>query len=125
MKYGFIPACIPVLFLAACNKEMSNSSASSSASVVFKFKFDSTQARLNNIGQPSDIPAGNAALSPIFNGMSAHYLELAPGALTALGTGAVLYRANETTAGGSNAIDFEKCRIVKDGAVFFSIPVKD
>lgn len=125
MKNGFVPACMALLFVSACNKEISNTPSGSSANLVFKFKFDSTQARLNNIGQPSAIPAGNAALSPVFNGMSAHYLELAPNALTALGKGTVLYKADETTTGGANAIDFEKCKIAKDGEVFFSIPLKD
>jgi hypothetical protein len=124
MKFAFFPTVVILLFLVGCKKETSSGS-SATANVVFKFKFDSTQTRLNNIGQPSTIPAGNAALSPVFNGMSAHYLELAPNALTALGTGAVLYRAEETTSGGANAINFEKCTIVKDGATFITVPVKD
>jgi hypothetical protein len=124
MKHSFFAVCIALL-LTACNKEINNTPSGSSANLVFKFKFDSTQARLNNIGQPATIPTGNAALSPVFNGMSAHYLELAPNALTALGKGTVLYKADETTTGGSNAIDFEKCKIVKNGEVFFSIPLKD
>jgi hypothetical protein len=111
-----------LFFMTACNKETSNVS---SGNIIFKFKFDPAQARLNNIGQPSVVPAGNAALSPVFNGMSAHYLELAPDALTALGKGAILYHADETTVGGSNAINFEKCTIVKDGATFISVPVKN
>ena len=122
MKYYFLPLCLVLLFMAACNKETSNVS---SANIIFKFKFDPTQARLNNIGQPSVVPAGNAALSPVFNGMSAHYLELAPNALTALGTGAILYHADETAVGGSNAINFEKCNIVENGATFISLPVKN
>ena len=57
--------------------------------------------------------------------MSAHYVELAPTALTALGTGAVLYRAPETTAGGSNAIDFDKSGFAGNNETFFSVPIKD
>ncbi len=91
--------------------------------VNFIFKFDSTQARLNNIGQPATIPAGNAAQSPVFNKMSAHYLELAPNALTALGSGAVLYRAAESTAGGANAIDFSKSSFAGNGEVFLRVPL--
>ena len=122
MKSYFLPAAVCALFLASCNKKINDTS---SANIIFKFKFDSTQQRLNNIGQPSVIPAGNAALSPVFNGMSAHYLELAPNALTALGKGAILFHAAETSVGGSNAIDFEKCTIVKDGATFISLPLKN
>ncbi len=90
--------------------------------LIFKFKFDSTQARLNNFGAPSVIAVGNAAQSPRFNGMSAHYLELASDDITQLGKGEVLYRAEETSCGGNNAIVFCKSVVCKDGDVFFSIP---
>lgn len=114
--------CLPVaaLLLAGCKK---NETGSSNAKLIFKFKFDSTQVRLNNIGQPSTIPAGNAAQSGIMNKMSAHYIELAPNALTLLGKGAVLYRAAETTAGGSNAIDFEKAPQAGNNEVFYEVPI--
>ncbi|HET9055445.1 MAG TPA: hypothetical protein VFN30_01230 [Chitinophagaceae bacterium] len=95
------------------------------AKLIFKFKFDSTQTRLNNIGQPSFIPPGNAALSPVMNKMSAHYIELAPNALTQLGTGAVLYRSAEINTGGSNAIDFSQSRFAGNNEVFYEIPIKD
>lgn len=93
--------------------------------INFIFKFDSTQVRLNNIGQPSTVPAGNAAQSPVFNKMSAHYLELAPADITPLGGGAVLYRAAETSAGGTNAIDFSKAVLAGNNEVFLSVPVTD
>ena len=105
----------------SCKKEKNNSTAN----LVFKFKFDSTQARLNNIGQPSTIPDGNAAQSPVFNSMSVHYIELTGHALVPLGQGAVLYRAPETTVGGSNAIDFEKSTFAGNNETFFTIPLKD
>ena len=57
--------------------------------LIVKFKFDNTQVRLDNFGQPETIPAGNAAQSPNFNTMSAHYIELAPTAFTALGAGEI------------------------------------
>ncbi|ESU29842.1 hypothetical protein FLJC2902T_03200 [Flavobacterium limnosediminis JC2902] len=92
--------------------------------LIVKFKFDPTQVRLNNLGQPSTVSAGNAAQSPVFNKISSHYLELAPNAATALGGGTVLYHAPETTAGGLNAIDFSKAKIVGEGEAFLSIPLK-
>ena len=91
--------------------------------LIFKFKFDSTQARLNNFGAPSTIAAGNAAQSPRFNGMSAHYVEMAQSDITQIGQGAVLYKAEETDCGGSKAIVFCKSVVCKDGDVFFSIPL--
>ncbi len=91
--------------------------------LYFTFKFDSTQQRLNNLGQPSVIPAGNAAQTPLFRKMSAHYIEMTPEALTGLGQGLVLYHAPETTLGGETAIEFDKSTLVGEGQEFFSIPL--
>lgn len=91
--------------------------------LVFKFSFDSTQIRLNNLGQPAAIQPGNAGQSPRFNGMSAHYIEMAQTDFTQIGQGAVLYKAEETECGGSRAIVFCKSVVCKNGDVFFSIPL--
>jgi len=96
---------------------------SSGPRLVFKFKFDSTQVRLNNFGQPSTLPSNHRAQSPKFNTMAAHYVELASGDLTPLGGGAVIYLAPETNAGGANAIDFSKASVVGQNETFFSIPL--
>jgi len=96
--------------------------AATGARLVFKFKFDSTQVRLNNVGNPSTVPAGNAAQSPKFNFMSQHYIELA-GDFDSVGKGKVLYTGVSTTAGGSNAIDYCKSTQTAEGSVFFSIPL--
>ncbi len=124
-KYGLLP----FLFLAiviistGCKKEQSNTGTE--AKLIMKFKFDSTQVRLNNIGQPQGVAAGHAGQSPAFNKMSAHYVELAPSAFTALGGGAALYHAPETTVGGSTAIDFEKSSFAGNNETFLSIPLKN
>lgn len=113
-----------VLLLAAfvsCKK--SEDTAAPGYYVNFKFRFDSTQERLNNVGQVSTIPAGHAAQSPVFNKMSAHYVELAPGAFTALGAGAVLYHAPETAVGGSTAIDFNQSVQAGNNEVFLRVPI--
>lgn len=91
--------------------------------LIVKFKFDPTQVRLNNLGQPSTVPAGNAAQSPLFNSISAHYIEFAPTAFTQLGHGAVVYHAPETNIGGSTAIDFSQSRIVAQDETFLEIPL--
>jgi hypothetical protein len=93
--------------------------------LIIKFKFDKTQARLNNLGLPSTIPIGNAAQSPDFNSISAHYIEFASTATTQLGQGAIVYHAPETTLGGSTAIDFSQSKIVAEGETFLKIPLKD
>jgi hypothetical protein len=91
--------------------------------LIFKFKFDSTQVRLNNLGAPATVAVGNAGQSPKFNGMSVHYIEMAQTDFTQVGAGAVLYKAEETDCGGSKAIVFCKSTLCKNGDVFFSIPL--
>ena len=91
--------------------------------LIVKFQFDPNQVRLNNLGQPATIPTGHAAQSPDFSKISAHYFELAPTAYTQLGDGAILYHADETTAGGAVAIDFSKAVVVGEGEAFLKIPL--
>lgn len=112
---------ISVMF-SSCKKDKE------SPRLVFKFKFDSTQARLNNLGQPAAIPAGNAAQTPTFNKLSGHYIELAPSMFTALGSGEVIYHAPEVNAPNqqfSKGIDHDKGKPVGNNEEFFSIPIKD
>ncbi|HEX8516001.1 MAG TPA: hypothetical protein VF868_07360 [Bacteroidia bacterium] len=87
--------------------------------LVFKFRFDSTQARLNNFGMNSGVAAGNAGQSPLFNKISQHYIELA-GSMDSLGQGEVLYVGASTAAGGSNAINYCASTQVGENVVFFS-----
>ena len=94
-------AALLVLPFVSCSKDTEEEPM-----LIVKFKFDSNQARLNNLGQPSTVATGNAAQSPIFNTISAHYMELAPNANTQIGQGQIIYHAPETNIGGSNAIDF-------------------
>ncbi|MEO6719364.1 MAG: hypothetical protein ABIN67_03320 [Ferruginibacter sp.] len=116
-------AAILVAFtiLQSCQKE--KSSPVSQTKINFIFRFDSTQARLNNIGQSAVMPPGNAGESPRFNAMSAHYVELTKDQFTGLGAGAVLYHAPEVATGGAKAIDFTKAVAVGDNKVFLSVPL--
>jgi hypothetical protein len=90
--------------------------------LIFKFVFDSTQVRLNNVGSPSTVPAGNAAQSPVFNKISQHYIELA-GDWDAVGSGTVLYTGTTTTTGGASAIDYCASTQTGQGEIFFSKPL--
>jgi len=123
-KMKFLVAAA-LIVLTACKKEdpITPPVDDSGPKLIFKFKFDPTQERLNNFGQPATVPAEHGAQTPVFNGMSAHYIELAPSAWTALGGGEVVFRGPETTAGGQNAIDFSKSIIRGDGQVFYSKPL--
>jgi hypothetical protein len=110
-----------VLLFSNCKKETSDSEAN----LQFKFKFDPTQVRLNNIGQPSSIPAGHAAQTPDFHEMSVHYIELAPSAFTLLGEGAIVYKGAETSLGGETAVDFDQVAKGQNDQVFTKISLKN
>lgn len=116
-----------IFFLFSCEKNADDPTPINpgTAKVNFIFKFDSTQARLNAIGQPAPMPAGNAGQSPRFNTMSAHYVELSPSAFTALGAGAVVYKAPQVSTGGATAIDFTNSKFAGNDQTFLSVPVKD
>jgi hypothetical protein len=109
----------------SCTDEDDNLVVAEEPQLIIKFKFDPTQVRLNNLGQPSTVSVGNAAQSPVFNSISAHYLEFTPNALTQVGQGVILYNGPSTTIGGANAIDFSQAKIVGEGEAFLSIPLKN
>ncbi len=125
MKCNLIVAAITAsLFFISCQKESNPINPNPTvAKINFIFKFDSTQVRLNGQGSPVTVPAGHGAQSPRFNKMSAHYLELSQNANTLPGAGTVLYKADETTAGGANAIDFSKSKFAGNNEVFLSVPL--
>lgn len=108
---------------SACQK--GNDSTETTSLLTFQVHFDPNQARLNNLGSPATIPNGNAAQTPKFNAMSVHYVELAQNQFTALGQGAIVYKATETTKGGENAVDFDKAKIAEDNQIFATIALKD
>ncbi len=106
------------LLSTACNK-------GKNTNVIFKIKFDSTLPRLDNLGNPSSIPLGNAAQTPDFNKISAHYIEFAPTMYTALGEGTVVYMGEQTTAGGSTAVDFSQAVLSGNDEIFLTVPLHD
>ena len=116
--YSVLLVVITMVTFYSCSSD-----TKSEPMLIIKFQFDPNQARLNNLGQPSTVAAGNAAQSPVFNLISSHYVEMAPNANTLLGNGTILYHAPETTLGGSNAIDFSQSKIVSQGETFLKIPL--
>lgn len=126
MKNALISGVVlfTLFFSAGCKKDESpEEPPPTGPRLIFRFAFNPDQERLNNIGQPTGVPAGHAAQSPDFRGISAHYFELAPTALTPLGAGEVLYHAPETDAGGNMAIDFSKAIIKDEGENYIAVPL--
>jgi hypothetical protein len=121
MKKSLLLLTVIALFAVSCLKPEEETGPK----LIFKFRFDSTQVRLNNFGNATGIPSGNAAQSPKFNLMGAHYIELAPDSTTLLTTGEILYKAAEVNTGGSAAIDFSREVVKGAGEEFFSVPLKN
>ena len=119
----FVLPAFMLMAISSCKKS-SNDVINTGPKINFVFKFDSTQVRLNALGQPVGVAAGNDAQSPVFNVMSAHYVEMTKDSITGIGAGAVLYRAPETTVGGQNAIDFSKSTFKGSNETFLSVPIK-
>lgn len=118
---------IGLTLVTSCKKETDDDDddniTPTGPNLVFKFKFDPNQERLDNFGQPSTVPNGHAAQSPHFNSISAHYIEMIKTQWTQLGDGEVIYEGKKTSAGGDEAIDFREANIVGEDEVFFSIPL--
>ncbi|WP_299884140.1 hypothetical protein [uncultured Lacinutrix sp.] len=127
MKYlKLITIITVILLLVACsdnNEPIQNND--SQVNLIIKFKFDPTQERLNNLGQPATIPVGNAAQSPDFKKMSANYIEFAPDALTLLGQGEIVFNGTETSQGGAMAIDFQNAVFAGNNETFITIPLSE
>ena len=119
---------IPIIvfgILISCGNDQDDIRQPSSPNLIIKLKFDPTQERLGNLGQPVSVGAGNAAQAPTINKMSANYIEFAPTATTALGTGEIIFEGDETTAGGNQGINFQNAIFAGDNETFLSIPISD
>jgi hypothetical protein len=109
----------------SCSDDKDDSPQPSNPNLIIKLKFDPTQERLGNLGQPVSVAPGNAAQSPSINKMSANYIEFAPSATTLLGEGEIIFEGDETTAGGGQAINFQNAVFAGDSETFLTIPLSD
>ena len=105
-----------LIMLSSCSKD--DDIQVTEPKLIIKLVLNENQERLGNAGNPVSIPTGNAGQTPLVNGISAHYLELAQGPYTLLGNGEVIYHAPETAMGGENAIDLSKAIIKKSNEVY-------
>ncbi|MBS1625422.1 MAG: hypothetical protein JST83_15455 [Bacteroidetes bacterium] len=123
MRKSIILGAVLAVILIASTSCKKNST--SGPRLIFKYKMDSTQARLDNFGNVAAMPSGHAGQNPQFNVMGVHYIELAQNNMTQLGGGTVLYKTATTTAGGAEAIDFTKEAKGNTGDVIYSVALKD
>ena len=116
-------SCLILLIFSCTEDANDNPDNSSEANLIIKLEFNPNQERLGNLGEPVSVSAGNAAQSPNMQNMSANYIEFAPNALTALGTGEIIFAGEETTAGGEKAIDFQQAQFAGNNETFLTIPL--
>ncbi|MEM6802204.1 MAG: hypothetical protein AAF696_12420 [Bacteroidota bacterium] len=109
--------------LVSCENE--EPSSDTQPKLLIKLSVDPNQERLGNLGQAVGLPDSHAGQNPMFNSLSAHYLELAPTANTQLGEGEILYHAPETSVGGEEAIDFAKSIVKSPGEIWLELPLSD
>lgn len=114
--------CLFICTLFSCTKEPEENVA---PKLIFRFRFDSAQARLNSNGETAVLPAGHAAQSPLMNIVAANYIELSADRNTAFGAGAIIYTSPETTAGSDTAIDFLQLQPSAHNEVFYAVDLKD
>lgn len=125
VRLFFIFLVLSISFISCTDDSRDEETTTVEPKLIVKLVVDPNQERLGNNGAPTAIPAGHAGQDPVFNSIAAHYLELAPAANTALGKGAVVYHAPETTIGGSNAIDFSQSIVKAPGETYLEIPLKN
>ncbi|MDO1502009.1 hypothetical protein Q2T40_17885 [Winogradskyella maritima] len=123
MKSTKVILCVLALSLFACNSDDGNAPLENEAKLIIKLNFDANQTRLNNLGQPATIPAGNATQTPNIRQMSANYIEFAPNATSLLGQGEIIYEGPETNAGGDLAIDFQQAILAGQDDTFLEVPL--
>jgi len=120
MRLVFLISIISLSFYS-CNSD--DNQTSSVPKLIFKFKFDPNQDRLNNFGAPQSIPEFHAAQTPTFNSMGAHYIELSENGNLPAYEGTLIHESPKTTEGGAAAIDFDEALYATDGEEFYSIDI--
>ncbi len=119
---GFILASI--LIATSCKKNnTTTSNTTSTPRLIFIYKMDSTQARLDNFGQPSSMAAGHWGQNPAFHIMGVHYIEMDTSPLIQLGKGNVLYMTPTLIHGTDTAIDFTQEKMGNTGDTIYSVPL--
>lgn len=128
MRLVVISLFLCCLGLFSCENSTPNPS---DAKLRIRFIFDTSQERLNNVGNLAVMPDSHAGLNPVFRQVSAHFIELVPAGLVPYKAGAEVFQGAEVAASNPNpfgfttAIDFDQATVVEDQDVFIEIPLKD
>ncbi len=89
------------------------------------FVMDTTAARLNNLGDPVSVPAGNAAQHPNFDVLGLHFVGLYLDKFTPYDQGVTIISTPTTEKGGVAAIDFDNELFITASNNVISIPLNN
>ncbi|MEL6535245.1 MAG: hypothetical protein AAFQ98_07540 [Bacteroidota bacterium] len=89
------------------------------------FVMDPTADRLDNLGDPVSVPAGNAAQNPDFETLGIHFIGIYPDRFTPYENGLTVFSSPTTSAGGVAAIDFEQELFLTTTENTFSISLQE
>ncbi|WP_222983346.1 hypothetical protein [Flagellimonas meishanensis] len=127
MKNKYFKFSRPLVFLfivlLSCSEDKSE--PINGPRLIFKFKFNPLQERLDNFGRSQPIPEGHAAQTPLFNQMGAHYIELAEKNDIPAYNGTQVYESPMTNKGGSEAIDFDQALYAGNNQIFYETDIKN
>ena len=91
----------------------------------FVVKFDPLQEKLGNNGLPTTLKTGLAAQTPAMNSIGISGIELVKDDFTKFGQGVDVFSTPETTSGGEKALDYQQVRMLKEGEIVVSVPLKN
>lgn len=89
------------------------------------FVMDDTADRLDNLGDPVSVPAGNAGQNPDFETLGIHFIGLYPDRFTPYENGLTVFSSPTTDAGGVEAIDFENELFLTETENMISVPLSE
>jgi hypothetical protein len=115
---AFLIFSLTILLISCKDKDEENEPM-----LIFKYTFDEQGERLDNFGNPTTIPAGNAAQTPDFIELGVSSIELINYVVSLPTSSTIVYMGPQVEKNGVMAIDFDNEKIVKDGEVLVKIPL--
>ena len=112
--------------IISCNKDDDdnpNTTGDQDYKLNITFVMDADADRLDNLGNPATMPAGNAGQNPDFETLGIHFMGLYQDQFTPYANGVTLFSSPTTEEGGDSAIDFENQLFLTDSDDQFSIPL--
>jgi hypothetical protein len=121
MHYAFKFTTLTLLLFAgnfwSCQKK-------ADAKIHFIVKFDPLQERLNANGTVAPVLAGRATQTPSMNQIGVECLEVAANNSTPVGKGVSIFQVAPKANSGEIMTQFDQLKMVKDGEIIASVPMK-